>query len=127
MSSGDLSSVDGVKISPDKEYYDLTLYIFKKVEEYALYKFRDDVLWEAFNDDFVRVTENNLSYISPNLLRVLRSHLRTHGVLVEWDRNLSVLQSIFQTITEKEPRIWTREEFENSNETFNSNKISHAS
>lgn len=62
----------------------------KRVNEYITYNFKDDLLWEAFKDDFTSVTEEDFKATSPNALRLLRSHLRTYGVWVQWDRKASV-------------------------------------
>ncbi|KAI1006918.1 hypothetical protein K3495_g1308 [Podosphaera aphanis] len=97
--------------------------IEEKIGEYNRYKFKDDNLWEAFRDDFYNFTAEDFKQATLPVQRALRTHLRTYGVWVKWDRKTTIAKSLYDVITETEPTQWTIEEVSSSNETFCSNKV----
>lgn len=99
-------------------------FIKEKIDEFSTYKFKDDNLWEAYQDEFRHLKED-FKLASQPLLRSLRSYLRTHGVWVRWERDTSLSSSLFYKWTEKVPTKWTKEEVLQSNESFDSVKIIH--
>ncbi|KAI1007169.1 hypothetical protein K3495_g1050 [Podosphaera aphanis] len=101
----------------------MNVLIGSKIAEYNKYKFKDDNHWEAFKDDFCECTAEDFKHARLPLQRVLRSHLRTFGVWVKWDRKTTIAKSPYNVVKEEIPTEWTLEEISSSNETFSSNKI----
>lgn len=98
-------------------------FIKKTLKEFTSYNFKDDNLWEAYQDEFSDKTLDDFQAASRTALRSLRTYLSSHGVWVKWDRHTTMAVSLFNTLSEESPTEWTKEDIINSNETFDSVKI----
>lgn len=69
----------------------------KRINEFFSYKFKDDLLWEASNDNFAGVTEEDPEAMSLDALSSLHSRLKLHVIRIQRDRKASIAQSLYQT------------------------------
>ena len=73
-------------------------YIELKQQEYQKYNWKDEDLWEQFKVDFESFTEEILKTCNIQVIRQLRSFLRTRGVKVTKDRHVTIVRSLLATI-----------------------------
>ncbi len=79
----------------------------------------DDSLWEQFQKDFERWTENDFkSDVFNTRLRHLRNFLRRRDVWVSRDKNTIIAKSLYVTLQEESLIKWTEEEIVNNAEKF---------
>jgi hypothetical protein len=106
---------------------DVNNYIKFKVLEYEYFKLMNVDLWEQYQEDFADFTEAIFKACNPTTIRNLRTLLRNQGVWVERNKRVTVAQSLYNTIHEKDQTEWTKEEildqFQETKELFASSKL----
>jgi hypothetical protein len=108
---------------PDTD--EINAFIDWKLTEYNKDKWRDDNMWEVYLEDFNTFTVDIFKACQQTLIRKLRSHLRSNGVWVKVDRRVTVAQSLFETLGEKDPTEWSNTEMREQlkKEGFNSYRL----
>src|SRR6266516_285391 len=114
--------------SNDIDTEDINDFVKFKTLEYEVYDFKDDELWEAYKEDFKSFTLPILKSCNPTNTRKLRMLLRANGVWVQKHRNMTVPESLLNTLQEEEPTEWTEFEIKEHMATvgkFNSGRINY--
>jgi len=73
-------------------------YIKFKVLKYGHYKLINDDLWEQYKEDFADFTEATFKACSIIPVRNLRNLLRHQGVWVKKDKQVTITQSLHNTL-----------------------------
>jgi hypothetical protein len=88
---------------------ELDLWIDYKLLEYRHGDFNDYDLWEQYRDDFHEFSENTFKLCNTSTIRMLRNHLRSHGVHAPVRAGLTMAHSLHQVAQAEEPLPWTPE------------------
>jgi DNA-binding cell septation regulator SpoVG len=84
-------------------------------------------LWEQYQEDFADFTEAIFKVCNPITIRNLRTLLCNQGIWVERNKRVTVAQSLYNIIHEKDQTEWTKEEildqFQETKELFASSKL----
>jgi hypothetical protein len=107
---------------------DIDNYITYKITEYTHYDVQDEELWEVFQEDFTGFSKSIFKDCNQMSIRKLRALLRMYGVWVKKDRHLTVAESLYNTLQEEDPTLWTIQEIEEHIRTigqFNSARINY--
>ena len=80
--------------------------IANAITTWETYDWKDDDLWESFQDDFKGYTEDDFRLVNNNDVRRLRKFLRKRGVWIEKSRT-TIARSLFNALQEEEPTQWT--------------------
>ena len=83
--------------------------ITNAITTWETYDWKDDDLWESFQDDFRGYTEDDFRLVHNNDVRRLRKFLRKRGVWIEKSRT-TIARSLFNALQEEEPTPWTEAE-----------------
>ena len=74
--------------------------IANAITTWETYDWKDDDLWESFQDDFKKC-----KLVNNNNVRRLRKFLRRRGVWIEKSR-MAIARSLFNALQEEEPTEW---------------------
>ena len=76
--------------------------IANMITTWETYDWKDDDLWESFQDDFKRYTKDDLRLVNNNNVRKLCKFLRKRGVWIKKSR-ITIARSLFNTLQEEKP------------------------
>jgi len=106
---------------------DVNNYISFKILKYKHFKLINNDLWEQYQEDFVDFTEAIFKACNPTTIRKLWTHLRNQGIWVKRNKRVTIAQSLYNTIHEKDQTEWTKKEildqFQETKELFTSSKL----
>ena len=82
-------------------------------ERLSLWKegdFQDGNLWDAFVEEFDGYTKEDFKSIDTAVIRRLRDYLRKRGVWIQKNIRIGIAETLYNTLQEEEPKLWTDEE-----------------
>jgi len=108
-----------IDFSKDLTEGEINGYIAWRIAIWEDSQYRDRELWIAFIDDFDDFKKDTFD----DYRSKLRDYLRANGVFVRKQPRLSIVNELYNVLTEEEQHEWTKEEIEdqiNSSHGFNS-------
>ncbi|TQS35749.1 hypothetical protein Golomagni_03821, partial [Golovinomyces magnicellulatus] len=85
-------------------------FVEEQLNDYKKYEFRDDLLWEAFQESFLNFTVEDFEQVNSNRRYALRDFLRENGVYVTKKKGYKVAQALYDTAQEENQSTWSTEE-----------------
>ena len=106
---------------------DVNNYIKFKLLEYEYYKLMNDDLQEQYKEDFADFTEATFKACSIIPVHNLRTLFCDQGVQIKKDKRVTIARSLYNTLCEKDPTEWTKEQIldqvQETNKFFASSKL----
>jgi hypothetical protein len=102
----------GLDVNKAESVDELDAYISWKIKIYTEKGWRDDYLWEYYQEDFNTFTKEVFTDCDSTLLRELRDILRTNGVYVKRARGVTIAKELFAVLEEQEQAEWPKEEIQ---------------
>src|SRR5579871_4206531 len=109
----DFETIDFDTVDKD----DLTKYIKWCTEAYEYEGWQDSELWEMFQEQFGKFTEEAFEKASRHYVGKLKSYLRNHGVYVETSRTIRMSKGLYDVAQEEEQAIWPQDQLRSQIET----------
>ena len=102
---------------------DIDAYILWKISVYKEKNWRDDYLWEYFQEDFETFTKDTFALADTTSIRELRDILRAKGVYVKRARGKPIAKALADVLQQEVQPEWPEDEFDkqlNAPDGFNS-------
>ncbi|KAI0996015.1 hypothetical protein K3495_g12165 [Podosphaera aphanis] len=99
------------------------VYAKGKLKFWIKMEWRDENLWEVFQEDFGYFDWANFEKKDKPILRKIRDHLRANGVFVQKQQRYKIAKALAEIATEENPSVWPQEDIKEQMEkggAFNS-------
>jgi hypothetical protein len=116
---------NGITLTSETTAEDITNYIDFKINEYTKWDFKDNCLWELYQEDFDNFEVETFKDADRSALKALKQLLRRNGVWV-FNKSKSVPQALYDVAHEYDRTEWSDEEIKlhiDYEGTFNSYAI----
>lgn len=87
-------------------------YLQARLHDWKTHEWRDDQLWEYYQEDFEDWTPDHFARASASIRREIKEFLNSKGVFITKPRQEKLHISLYHLVQEKEYHQWTKEEID---------------